>query len=126
MDVRRQERTRLIYHLRVFDAKTETLLGQLVDITPDGLMVIGEHPIRLDRTFSLRMDLPHNVMDERHLTFSAESKWCRLDSTGEFYSMGFRLSRISAKGLGVVDRLVRDFYEEEGDPALSDGEGPSR
>ena len=42
MNTRRQERTRLIYHLRVFDARRKKLLGHMVDITSEGLMLIGE------------------------------------------------------------------------------------
>ncbi len=82
-------------------------------------MLIGEHPVQLERTFSLRMDLPRVITTDNHLAFTAESKWCKTDGNGEFYSMGFRLVKISPKGLELVQRLARDFYQES-----EDGEDP--
>jgi hypothetical protein len=113
MEVRRNERKRLIYHLRVFDADSGKLLGHLVNITTSGMMLIGESPIPVDTAFSLRMDLPRNVMADASLKFSAESKWCRREAGGEFFSVGFRVSRISPEGLAVVQQLAKDFYQEE-------------
>ena len=110
---RRQDRTRLIYHLRVFDAKKGKLLGHMTDINPQGIMLIGENPVRVGREYSLRMDLPRNVMENRHLVFSAESKWCKKDGGEEFYGMGFSILAIDAEALAVVRRLMEDFYQEE-------------
>jgi hypothetical protein len=116
MNARRQERTRLIYHLRVFDARRKRMLGQLVDITPEGLMLIGENQLPAGRKYSLRMDLPRNLMTDTHLTFSAESKWCVKDQNGSFFSMGFRIVKITPEALEVVQRLAKDFYQEELEP----------
>ncbi len=108
----RQERTHLIYHLRVFDAKTGKLLGHMTDITPEGMMLIGEKPVKPKKDFSLRMDLPRNVMADGHLTFSAQSKWCRKEAGGDFYAMGFRIVEMSPEGLAIMRALIRDFFQE--------------
>ncbi|MGA2615094.1 MAG: PilZ domain-containing protein [Spirochaetia bacterium] len=109
----REERTHLIYRLRVFDAKSGKLLGHMTDITPEGMMLIGEKAVKPKKEFSLRMDLPRNVMEDRHLTFAAVSKWCRKDASGDYYSMGFQIQSISPEGLAVVRTLIRDFFREE-------------
>ena len=85
----------------------------MVDITPEGLMLIGEKALPVGTKFSLRMDLPRNLMVDTHLTFSAESKWCVKDQNGDFYSMGFRIVKITPEALSVVQRLAKDFYQEE-------------
>ena len=113
MNTRRQERTRLIYPLRVFDARRKKLLGHMVDITPEGLMLIGETPVRVGRKYSLRMDLPRNLMTDGHVTFSAESKWCTRDVNGDFYSMGMRIVKMTPEALTLVQKLTRDFYRED-------------
>jgi len=120
---RRQERTRLIYHLRVFDARKRKLLGHMTDITPEGLMLIGEKPVRAGREFSLRMDLPRNVTrngppgeqaaEGRPLVFPARSIWCRRDGGEEFYSMGFRILSLEPSALEIIRALMRDFYQED-------------
>ena len=109
----RQERTHLIYRLRVFDAKTGRLMGHMTDITPEGMMLIGEKAVKPKKDLSLRMDLPRNVMESGHLTFDAVSKWCRKDASGDFYAMGFQIKSISQEGLAVVRTLIRDFFQEE-------------
>lgn len=119
MDSRRQERTRLIYHLRVFDARRKKLLGHMVDITPEGLMLIGETPVPVGRKYALRMDLPRNLMDG-HLTFSAESKWCTKDANGDFYSMGMRIVKMTPEAITLVQKLTRDFYHEDIEPGSED------
>jgi hypothetical protein len=116
MNARRQERTHLIYHLRVFDARRKTLLGHMVDITPEGMQLIGEKAVPVEKKFSVRMDLPRNVMIDRHLKFDAQSKWCTADRSGDFYSMGFRIVDITPEALAVVQKLAREFFQEpEGD-----------
>lgn len=110
---RRHERTRLIYHLRVFDARKRKLLGHMTDLTPEGMMLIGEKPVRIGREFSLRMDLPRNVMEGRPLVFAAQSMWCRRDAGEEFYSTGFRILNLDPSTLDVIRALIRDFYRED-------------
>jgi hypothetical protein len=120
VNTRRQERTRLIYHLRVFDSRRKKLLGHMVDITSEGLMLIGETPVRVGRKYSLRMDLPRNLMTDGHLTFSAESKWCTKDANEDFYSMGMRIVKMTPEALAVVQKLTREFYREDIEPGSED------
>jgi len=116
---RRLERAHLIYFLRVFDANSGDLLGQMVDLTTDGIMVIGEGAIPPRQKYTLRMDLPRNVAVGRHLTVEARCKWCRKDPSGDFYNVGFRILDMSPEAHEVVDHLIARFYREEGeeDPA---------
>jgi hypothetical protein len=119
MQTRRMERAHLIYFLRVFDAASGELLGQMVDLTPDGIMVIGEAAVVPRQKYQLRMDLPRNVPMGRHLTVEARCKWCRRDPGGDFHSMGFRLLDMSPEAHQVVDQLIEKFYRDGGeeDPA---------
>ena len=109
----REERTHLIYRLRVFDEKTGNLMGHMTDLTPEGMHLIGEKQVKPKKEFTLRMDLPRNVMESGHLSFDAVSKWCRRDTSGDFYAMGFQIKSISPEGLAVVRTLIRDFFRED-------------
>jgi hypothetical protein len=114
MRTRRLERAHLIYFLRVFDSHSGDLLGQMVDLTPSGIMVIGESAITPRQKYQLRMDLPHNVAAGRHLTVEARCKWCRRDVSGDFYNIGFLIVEMSPEAHRVVDDLIERFYREAG------------
>ena len=92
----------------------------MVDITSEGLMLIGETPVRVGRKYSLRMDLPRNLMTDGHLTFSAESKWCTKDANEDFYSMGMRIVKMTPEAIAVVQKLTREFYREDIEPGSED------
>lgn len=119
VQTRRLERAHLIYFLRVFDALSGDLLGQMVDLTTDGIMVIGERAIPPRQKYTLRMDLPRNIPVGRHLTVEARSKWSRRDPGGDFYHTGFRIVDMSPDAHRIVEQLIERFYREGGeeDPA---------
>ncbi len=115
MKIRMQERTRLIYHLRVFDAKENRLIGHMVDINENGLLIIGERSVPIGERFRLRMDLPKNLMPEGKVEFAVESKWCKQDKAGEFFSMGFLILDISPESHALVRSLAKQFCTDEED-----------
>ena len=121
---RRVERAHLIYFLRVFDAASSELLGQMVDLTTDGLMVIGERAVSARQKYTLRMDLPRNVPMGRHLTVEARCKWCRREPDGDFYSMGFRIMELGPEAHRVVEQLIERFYREGDDEDPEAGMNP--
>ena len=57
MDSRSLKRRHLIYYLRVFDRNTDKLFGHIVDITTEGVMMIGEKAIETNTVYQLRMEL---------------------------------------------------------------------
>jgi len=49
-DKRKIDRRFLLYYMRVYDAGTQKQIGNLVDITPRGIMVGSEHPLPEGKT----------------------------------------------------------------------------
>ena len=43
---RKLSRWRLVYHLRVFDRDTDTLLGHIADVSDSGVMVVNGEPLK--------------------------------------------------------------------------------
>lgn len=105
-DQRAVPRRHLIYYLRVFDTKTNTLVGNLVDISTKGIMVVSEHPIPTKQRYTLRMVLPESIDGSREVEFLAESRWCQNDANADFYDTGFELLDPNMGFLDAVDRLV--------------------
>ena len=57
-DRRGIKRRHLIFHLRVFDRETGEKLGHVVDISAEGMMLVSESAIDVDRDYKLQMRLP--------------------------------------------------------------------
>lgn len=106
-------RRHLIYYLRVFDHKTGQLVGNLVDISTKGIMVVSDDAIPSNTRYHLRMVLPDSVEGSKEVDFEAESRWCRNDANRDFYDTGFELLDPSMAFLDAVDRLVEDCLFKE-------------
>jgi hypothetical protein len=113
MKFRKQERAQLIYYLRVFDAVTGELLGQLTNITPEGMKLIGVKPAAVGLKISVKMDLPHHNKPDSHITFAAESIWSEKDPCGNYYNTGFKIEKISRENMNIIKKLIKDYYREE-------------
>src|ERR1035437_9564731 len=74
-DKRKVDRRFLLYYMRVYDEATRQQIGNLVDITPAGIMVVGEHPLREGQTTRLRVDVTEAESDTPLLEFAARSQW---------------------------------------------------
>ncbi len=106
---RRLKRSHLIYYLRVFDRSNNETLGHLVDITPEGAMLISENPIPVNTQYQLRMQLPAEIFGRAYLDFDAESLWSKRDINPDFHDAGFRLMNVSVKDTAIISRLIDDY-----------------
>lgn len=105
---RKVARRHLIYYLRVYDQETKALLGNLVDISTRGIMLVSDQPLEIGKRFSLRMYLPETVEGSREVEFSAESRWCQNDANPDFFDTGFELLDPAPQFLEAVDKLIDD------------------
>ena len=108
-DRRLIRRRHLIFHLRVFDRDSNQKLGHVVDISPEGLMLVSEQPIPTDTSFNLRMQLPDENDTPRDHEFEARSVWSNNDIKPQFYDTGFQVLQASDKHMELVEHLVDDY-----------------
>ena len=106
-------RRHLIYYLRVFDHKTGQLLGNLVDISTKGIMIVTDKLIPANVRYHLRMVLPDTVDGSKEVDFEAESRWSSNDINPDFFDTGFELLDPSMEFLDALDRLVEDCLFKE-------------
>lgn len=107
-DRRRVKRRHLLYYLRVFDQATGRQIGHLVDITPEGIMIMSERPIRAGRTIAMRMMLPGGS-GERAVEFEAISLWSGQDINPDFYDTGFKVEKATRRSLNEIETLIDDY-----------------
>lgn len=85
------------------------MLGHVVDITPQGLMLISETPLPSDTTFRLEIELPEDFAHKRAITFDAKSRWCQADIDPHFYNTGFELFDIVPEDVAIIQNIVATF-----------------
>lgn len=106
---RKFKRRHLIFYLRVFNRNNNNLIGYLVDITPEGVMLISEDPIKTNITFQFKMDLPTGIGKLKQLDFEAKSIWCKTDINPNFYDTGFQLLNVASNDIEIIENLIDSF-----------------
>ena len=110
VDERRKFKRRyMMYYSRIFDRKNGSVIGYLVDLTPEGAMVISEEPINPGEIFRLRMDLPEDISDKACLDFQARSVWCKPDIDPHFYGTGFQILDLKGEDIQIIERMIQEY-----------------
>lgn len=110
-DSRRTIRRRhLIYYLRVWDLDSGEVLGHVVDITTEGIMLLNDKPIELNRKYNLEIRWVNSEGGAEKIQFQAESLWSRPDVNATFYDTGFKI----IQGSMDVFMPILDLIDEYG------------
>mgnify|MGYP001259333063 CR=1 FL=1 len=106
---RKYKRRHLIYYLRVFEQESGNLLGHLVDITPEGAMIMSEKRLERGAIYNIKMDLPDEIDEIEHIEFEAKCRWSKKDVNPEFYVSGLEMENIPASKKIVIQKLIIQF-----------------
>jgi hypothetical protein len=113
---RKTKRRYLLCYLRIFDATTHQQIGDLVDITSRGIMIVSEHPFPEGQTTRLRMELTNDVAKKPFMEFSAHSKWCEPYLTPNTYNTGFEILDLSPEDIEIVQCINEQFGYRDNTP----------
>ncbi len=108
-DRRKSKRSHVVFYLRVFDRKNDNQLGNLIDISRQGLRIIRKEPMEPDLTYEMRMELPKVIEGQNQVEFDARSIWCEKAINTDFYDTGFELRNMSYEKNRLIERAVKDF-----------------
>ncbi len=106
---RKSQRKQTVFYLEVMDAEIDQPIGRLVDITTEGVMLIHEHPLAINRLYQLRILLPKPLGGASQVEFKAECRWCRQSVNEAFFDAGLRILEIAPEDLTRID-MVMKFY----------------
>jgi hypothetical protein len=106
---RKTKRRFLLYYMRIYDAANRQQIGNLVDITPAGIMIVGEHPIPEGLTMHLRVELTDEVAEKPYMEFPVLSKWCKPDVTPDLYNTGFEILELTPEDKEIIQQINSEF-----------------
>jgi len=84
-------------------------LGYLLNITPDGAMILSEKPLEVDWEVVLHIELPEGLSELRELVIPARSRWCQPDINPEFYDTGFVFLTTTEEYTEIILKLVEEY-----------------
>ncbi len=106
---RKISRKFLSYFIRVYDGDSRDQIGNLVDITPEGVMLLSPKPVARGQVIHLRLEVTPDVSNKPFLEFSARSRWCRPDIEPSLFNVGFKILQLEPEGVEVI-RRINDAY----------------
>ncbi|MCU7796285.1 MAG: PilZ domain-containing protein [Candidatus Thiodiazotropha sp. (ex Myrtea spinifera)] len=108
-DRRTIKRRHLIFYLRVWELTSDRLLGHVVDITPEGMMLISEQPIATGKEYKLEIRTPDTEGEIKPLRFKAMCRWSDNDVNPVFYDSGFEFLEKTPKDIETIIKMVDDY-----------------
>jgi hypothetical protein len=92
--------------MRVYDAATRQQIGNLVDITIEGAMIVSDEIIPKGTNLRLRMELTDDVADKPYMEFSVLSTWHKPDVDPHRYNNGFEIIDLPEEDAQIIQRIV--------------------
>ena len=115
---RRTTRRYLLYYMRIYDVSTRQQIGNLVDITPRGIMIVSEHPLEVGKVSRLKMELTPEVSDKPYMEFSVRSRWSKPDINPHMYNTGFEILELPPEDAEIILRIVEEFGFRDNKPII--------
>lgn len=103
---RSSERKLISQLLQVTDRQREEVIGNLVNLSPAGLMLITSNPVAEDSLASLTLELPQAVDGRTRVDLEARCVWCRPSTSGDDYGAGFQIEQIAPED----DQALRQIF----------------
>jgi hypothetical protein len=105
-EMRSHNRVEVSEVIRVTDTQTGSVLGQLVNISEEGFMLLGTQAVTEDNIFQLSLEFQTEGSDASPVLIGVESLWCHASSDQTQYWSGFYIIDISDEDLERVKHLT--------------------
>jgi len=92
--------------IRVIDRQTGANMGQLVNISEEGFMLLGSQPVAENNILQLSLEFESGENQASPILIGVESLWCHSSSDQKQYWAGFYIIDISDEDLERVKHLT--------------------
>ena len=105
-DRRQAPRWNLIVPLRLFDAVTDELVGNVVNVSLDGMLVVGNQLFNPHRTLHFTLELPSQDGKWTKVPVHVIGKYATHDSDNDLYRVGFQFADVTQELLSTLHQLI--------------------
>ena len=104
---RRHKRIQLNCFLNVFDVKTKKILGQILDITIAGFLLMHQELIDVHTLLRVKIELPEIIMGANYLELEGKSVWSVMYPG--MFNTGFHIEKISPEQIAIISLLIDKY-----------------
>jgi len=90
----------------VIDQNRKESIGHLVDLTLEGMKIVGNRQIEKGEIYSFRIDLPKEVKGFREIFLKSQCVWCKKEPDAQLYFAGFRVLSITPPFVEIIETLI--------------------
>jgi len=90
-DRRKHPRVPAPFEINVFDKNTGEYIGRLINLSREGIMLIGGKPMEINCIYECRMTLPVSIYGKNEITFDAVCLWSDKIKDSARYQGGFSI-----------------------------------
>ena len=106
---RKKERGYTNDYFLVFEIESGEIVGRLINLTTEGLMLINEDPVEMNKTFKCRMILPEIIEGSRELYFDLQSRWCQYNKRAKWHETGYEILNKTEVCSKVLQVIMKDW-----------------
>lgn len=99
--------------LEVTDQITGVQIGRVVNISAEGLMLLGQESIIAGSVYQLELPLKSSKGALTKISFGAEAVWTMEATQPESFWTGFHIIDISNEDLLLIDELIINWHGSE-------------
>lgn len=113
---RKLERRNFIYDIEVLDrTKTDeetgdfVPIGDLADVTVEGIMLVTDDPVEENADFQMRLVLPEKIDGLTHIDFEAHSIRCNKTIHETIFTTGFLITKLDHETRQTMTHLIDEL-----------------
>ncbi|MBU3916143.1 hypothetical protein KKA14_11470 [bacterium] len=106
---RKLERRNFIIDLEIYDRDSDQLIGDIGDITTEGLMIVSEEPVAEKKVFNLMVVAHEDIGEDIEMTFSAKSIRCQKTIHEHIYTTGFLIETLDKENFEKISNLINNY-----------------
>lgn len=108
---RKLQRREIGRTVRIRDVITDARVGELVNITTEGMMIISDREVVTNSIFQLKLELPEPIDGHDTIDVGVDCLWCRTaDNFGRFWS-GYQIIDASPEAISTIEALIANYAD---------------
>lgn len=100
------ERHILTGHIDILDRARNLIVGRLVNISEEGLMIMGPGLVLFDHLYQFELQLPYQVNGRNVIPCGVDCLWTRASENGEQHWAGFQIIALSDEARADILTLI--------------------